>query len=69
METNRVRVVVAHFVTIGLAFNSTFRLSCQHKFKFWAVGPRKGTSSSTLIYVRYVPSHYRATTVAKLCAT
>jgi hypothetical protein len=66
---DRVRVVVAHFVSIRLALNSTFRLNCQQKFNVWAAGRWKYTSSSTLLYLRYVPSLYHATTVAELCAT
>ena len=38
MLVDRVRVVVAHFVTIRLALNSNFRLNCQHKFKSGAAG-------------------------------
>jgi hypothetical protein len=66
---DRVCVVGAHFVTIRLALNSTFRLNCQQKFNFWAAGQRKFLSSSTLLDVRYVPSPYRATTVTQLWAT
>jgi hypothetical protein len=63
---HRVRVVVAHFVTIRLALNSTFRLNCQQKFNFWAAGRWKFTSSSSLLKVRYVPSlscHYFSSTL------
>jgi hypothetical protein len=66
---DRVRVVGAHFVTICLALNSTFRLNCKQKFNFWAAGGRKFPSSSTFLDVRYVPSPYRATTVTQLWAT
>jgi hypothetical protein len=62
-------VLGAHFVTIHLALNSTFRLNCQQKFNFWAASRRKFMSSSTLLDVKYVPSHYRATTVTQLWAT
>jgi hypothetical protein len=66
---DRVRVVGSHFVTNRMALNSTFRLNCQQKFKFWAAGRRKFPSSSTLLGVRYVPSPYRATTLTQLWAT
>jgi hypothetical protein len=39
----------AHFVTICLALNSTFRLNCQQEFNFWAAGRRKFLSSSALL--------------------
>jgi hypothetical protein len=68
LPNDRVRVVGAHFVTIRLALNSTFRLNRQQKFKFWAAGRRKFPSSSTLLDGRYVPSPYRATTVTQLWA-
>jgi hypothetical protein len=68
-EPDRVRVVGAHFVTICLALNSTFRLNCQQKFDFCAAGRRKFPSSSTLLDVRYVPSPYCATTITQLWAT
>jgi hypothetical protein len=69
MMMDRVRVVGAHFVTIRLALNSTFRLNCQQKFNFWAAGRRKFPSLSTLLDVRYVLSPYRTTTVTQLWAT
>jgi hypothetical protein len=61
--------VGAHFVTIRLVLNSTFRLKCEQKFNFWAAGQRKFASSSTLLDVGYVPSPYRATNVTQLWAT
>jgi hypothetical protein len=66
---DRVRVVGAHFVTIHLAFNNTFRLNCQQKFNFWAARRWELQSSSTLLGVRYVASPYRATTVTQLWVT
>jgi hypothetical protein len=66
---DRVRMVGAHFVTIRLALNSTFRPNCQQKFNFWAASQRKLPSSSTLLALRYVPSPYHATTVSQLWAT
>jgi hypothetical protein len=69
VDWDRVCVVGAHFVTIRLALNSTFRLNCQQKFNFWAAGRRKFLSSSTLLNVRYVLSPYRVTTVIQLWAT
>jgi hypothetical protein len=62
---DRVRVVVAHFVTNRLALPSNCVLNCQHKFIFCAARRRKFTylpSWSTLLYygrgMRYVPFLY-----------
>ena len=66
--TDRVRVVVAHFVTSRLALNSHFRLNCQHKNYFRAVG-RRISHLRQLCSTRGTYRFFIATTVAQLFYT